>query len=343
MPNFVGCRCCKRVMIVLASDGKINFVSGSGTDLGQITDSSIGSEGEVHWLKKNRWAWVNTIAGTSACIFRGDRSAITDSTNGWFTAVGDNSFRINSMAVGAAGKHIGMPNANGGTGDYPAKIFDQDGTYLADVDYDNGGNQGSPTDPYDLICGYVNGKFTIETLHIVGTDWQNTQYLFNDDGTLDSSFDVNAAFSVGSPYTSRANLFPVADGFIGIHTYSSALKVGKLDLTGSFQWRVSAPSGLFTESQFQLLPNGNFILWANQSGSTPFHVFNSSTGSIVKDFRPMVGETVTAMAADPYDSDLIYCFMTSQELIKYRISTGTIIWTDGFTGYDVYSIDSIAI
>ena len=202
MPNFVGCRCCKRVLLILASDGKINFVSGRGTDLGQITDSDIKSSGEVHWLNKSRWAWVNKIAGTSACIFYGDRSAITDSNNGWFTATGNNSFLYNSLAVGALGKHVALPNANGGTGDYPSKIFDVDGTYLADVNYDNGGNQGgTDPEPYDMVGGFVGTKFTISTMQPFSTVWDHVQYIFDEDGTLADSWSINSAVGVSSTYT----------------------------------------------------------------------------------------------------------------------------------------------
>ena len=355
MPNFWGCRCCKRVVLVLASDGKINFVSGRGTDLGQITDSSIISSGEVHWLKKNRWVWANRIAGTAPCVFRGDRSSITDSTNGWFSLSGatTNGFLKNSLIIGTDGQHAGIPNINKVGPDEPSKIFDVDGTFVADCNYDN----GSGSDPSETYGIYLAGKYCINTVDASST-WDNLFSVFNPDGSLDDSWSLNSATGTTGSFDGALYPLPLNDGFVVLHDHASSptSRMTKLDITGSVLWSVALPSGLsvhqlphYQYPTFLNLANGNFLICP--ISQTPVHLVDGSNGSVLDSFDIPTSSTLfSSMCADPYDPNYIYVFTfgdvvhnVGQYLEKVKLSDQTVAWSTGFDGYNVYSMDSIGL
>lgn len=355
--SFAIARCnCRGVLLVLASDGKINFVSAhGGADKGQITDSSISSAGEVHWLAKNRWVWSRQVFGTVDCIFRGDRTSITDATAGWFSSSGatSNNFLKNVLIIGSGGEHAGIPNINKAGTDAPTKIFDIDGTFESDCNYDNG---GAP-DPSETRGIYLDGKYCINTVDQSST-WDNLLSVFNPDGSLDDSWSLNSA--TGTTGSFDAALYPLQldDGMIVLHDHSSSptSRMTKLDVTGSVLWSVALPSGLsinqlpyYQYPTFLKLADNSFLICS--ISQSPFHHIDGSTGSIIDTFTNMPTSLTgfRSMCADPIDPDIIYVFTfgdvvhnVGQYLEKVRVSDQSVLWSKGFDGYNVYSMDAIA-
>ena len=343
MPNFVGCRCCRRARIVVMCDGDIFFYSGGGTQIATYSDANANHDSWVKFLSKNRIAWMNS-SSTGSKVFINSLSGAESSVSKWFTgtSAGTGPYLENTLCLGADQQFgaISTLGENSGS-DKDAKVAEYDASVTGTLVYDN--------KTYNLSIHYSQGLYRVNSSEIGGppTTSETFMYVFQPDGTAVRDYSLNTKLGMG---TSGAEGLFVHQLGLPTGTVVSYLNTGRkyslLDGNDDIVWTASGSSfgRLFACSDGNFFATDGTGIHANR-----LYKYSSSDGSLLgtydlleapkssggRDYRP-------TLVSDPLNADNVYYVGTSGDLIKENLSTASLIWSEGFTGYTTGAIDAIA-